>query len=204
MSENTQNITGLLPEALFELRCFTDLLGQTDKEEFLSRVRGMKTFNEQARAKPDVFSVTLATLHESPHACFIAMHWNPESDLVICEFELKDDIFNPQHPLPQEQVPAEPIEVVDSGPTERERLLSTTSRSKPLHAIKIARDTSRQVGSLELFQVLCEIQEQLALAIDLQNLLDIIVGLVHELTGFHRVMVSIIISRLSLLYCHLM
>jgi hypothetical protein len=90
--------------------------------------------------------------------------------------------------------------VIDGRPTERDRLLSTTNRSKPLRAVQIARESSRQVGSMELFQVLCEIQEQLALATDLQSLLDIIVGLVHELTGFHRVMVSINRSQLYVIF----
>jgi len=116
------------------------------------------------------------------------MHWIPESNLVICEFELKKDVFNPTHP-PDDGLPEKPIHIIDNEAPEKERILSTTSKSQPLHAVQVARETSRQIGSMELFHVLCEIQNQLASATTLESLLDIVVGLVYELTSFHRVMV---------------
>jgi light-regulated signal transduction histidine kinase (bacteriophytochrome) len=42
---------------------------------------------------------------------------------------------------------------------------------------------------MDLFQIQSEIQTQLSKATDLKVLLDIMVGLVYDLTGFHRVMV---------------
>ena len=42
---------------------------------------------------------------------------------------------------------------------------------------------------MQLFQVLCELQAQMALTTTISELLDVIVGLVYELTSFHRVMV---------------
>lgn len=42
---------------------------------------------------------------------------------------------------------------------------------------------------MDLFQILSEIQIQLETTTELSELLDKIVGLVYELTGFHRVMV---------------
>jgi hypothetical protein len=124
----------------------------------------------------------------APLSCYIAMHWSPDSDLVVCEFELMKDIFNPRHP-PDDGFPERPVEVVETQASEEERKLSTTSCSKPLHAVQVARETERQIGSMELFHVLCEIQNQLAAQTSLQALLDVIVGLVYELTSFHRVMV---------------
>jgi hypothetical protein len=188
VSENSQSVTGLQPEALFELRCFTDLLIQSDKKEFTTRFRGLKSRDRGLRTNPDVFSLSLTSLLGAPLACFIAMHLVDESNLVICEFELKKDVFNPRHP-PEDGLPEHPVQVIDSQATEEERLLSTKSKSKPLHAVQVARETSRQIGSMELFHVLCEIQNQLAAAVTLPEIMDIIVGLVYELTSFHRVMV---------------
>ncbi|KUJ23052.1 uncharacterized protein LY89DRAFT_165704 [Mollisia scopiformis] len=188
VSENAQSITGLLPEALFELRCVTDLLIKSDKKEFKSRVRSMREREQDSRTNPDVFSLSLTSLMGAPLSCYIAMHWSAESDLVICEFELMKDIFNPRHP-PDDGFPEDPVAVVETEATVEERMLSTTTKSKPLHAVQVARETERQIGSMELFHVLCEIQNQLAVQTNLQDLLDVIVGLVYELTSFHRVMV---------------
>jgi light-regulated signal transduction histidine kinase (bacteriophytochrome) len=189
VSENSCSITGLEPEALFELRCFTDLLIKSDKHEFLTRVRGLRNHQQDARTNPDVFSLSLTSLLGAPLACFIAMHWNWTANLIICEFELKKDVFNPRHP-PDEGLPSGgPIHIIENEALEAERKLSTTSRSTPLHAVQVARETSRQLGSMELFHVLCEIQNQLTAADSLPSLLDIIVGLVYELTSYHRVMV---------------
>jgi hypothetical protein len=104
------------------------------------------------------------------------MHWNEKANLIICEFELKTDVFNPRHP-PDDGLPANgPISIIDNETPEEERLMSTTSKSQPLHAVQVARETSRQIGSMELFHVLCEIQSQLAAAESLSSLLDIVVG----------------------------
>jgi hypothetical protein len=174
VSENVKSVTGVEPEALFEMRCFTDLLIQNDKKEFATNL--------------DVFSLSLTSLTGAPLECFIAMHWNAESNLVICEFELKRDVFNPRHP-PEDGLPDEPVNAIEGEASEEDRLRSKTSQSKPLHAVQVAREASRQIDSMELFHVLCEIQTQLASAATLPELLDITVGLVYELTSFHRVMV---------------
>ncbi|KAH7346416.1 PHY3, histidine kinase-group VIII protein [Rhexocercosporidium sp. MPI-PUGE-AT-0058] len=187
VSENSESITGLQPERLFDLRCFTDLLISSDKKEFLSRVRGLNNQQIGSIVNPDVFSLSLTSLRGAPLQCYIAMHYNLESDLVICEFELKRDIFNPQHP-PDTGLPDEPVQVTDNQPSEEEIRLSTTSMNKPLRAVQVARESGRQMGSMDLFHVLCEVQGQLASATSLPELLNIVVGLVYELTSFHRAM----------------
>ncbi|KAH7410851.1 PHY3, histidine kinase-group VIII protein [Cadophora sp. MPI-SDFR-AT-0126] len=187
VSENSQNITGLNPEQLFDLRCFTDLLVSDDKKEFLSRVRGLRNQPVSSNATLDVFSLSLTSLRGAPLQCYIAMHLNLESDLIICEFELKRDIFNPRHP-PEDGSPAQPAQVTDNEPSEEEMRLSTTAMHKPLRAVQVARETGRSIGSMELFHVLCEVQDQLSSATTLPELLDIVVGLVYELTSFHRAM----------------
>jgi hypothetical protein len=101
---------------------------------------------------------------------------------------LRKDVFNLRHP-PDDGLPDELVNVIEGEASEEDRLRSKTSQGKPLHAVQVAREVSRQIGSMELFHVQYEIQTQLATATTLPKLLDIIVGLVYELTRFHRVMV---------------
>ncbi|KAH8684610.1 GAF domain-like protein [Tricladium varicosporioides] len=184
VSENSRKITGLDPEALFELRCFTDILIQNDKREFTNRARGMKcwTREDDIRTNPDVFTISLTSLMGAPKPLFCAMHCNEGSDLIICEFEPKNDVFQSVALA----LPENPISVTDSQASAPEQIKPNMAKSKPL---RINRESGRQLGSMELFHILCEMQTQLAGATSLSALLDITVGLVYELTGFHRVMV---------------
>jgi light-regulated signal transduction histidine kinase (bacteriophytochrome) len=186
VSENSQIVTTFDPETLFNLRSFADLLIQSDKNEFVSRVKALRSDKE--RTNPDVFTLSLTSLVGSPKPLFCAMHLNNESNLIVCEFEPERDVFNPNHPS-HENLPSKPVHVADNHPTEDDLLRSTTSRSKPLYPVGVARERNRNLGSLELFQVLSEIQDQLGSATILSDLLDAVVGLVQELTSFHRVMV---------------
>lgn len=186
VSENSESITGLKPEALFELRCFTDILVQFDKREFVTRARSIRswTSEEDSRTNPDVFTISLTSLLGAPRPLFCAIHFNKGSDLIICEFEPKHDVFQSVDPgLPDEPVSA------TSNKVPEERKAQRTVQSKPL---RLNREPGRQLGSMELFHILCEIQAQMAAANTLSSLLNITVGLVHELTGFHRVMSKLI------------
>ena len=44
------------------------------------------------------------------------------------------------------------------------------------------------MGAMEIFNGMIQAQQQLASAKSVQNILDIVVGLISELTSFHRVM----------------
>lgn len=182
VSENSEAVTGLEPESLFNLRCFTDLLLQRDRLEFVSRVAALRTHKK--RTSPDVFSLSLSSLVGSPIPLFCAMHLVDETDLVIFEFELKNNVFNSGDDLPDE-----PVHIADSQPTDDDLFQSTTSKSRPLYAVSVARERNRHLGSMDVFQILSEIQHQLGTVDELSELLDIVVGLVRELTGFHRIMV---------------
>lgn len=184
VSENSKAVTGLDPEALFDLRCFTDILFHDDKMEFIQRARSIRTRmpEEPARTNPDVFTISLTSLLGAPKPVFCAIHCNAGSDLIICEFEPKNDVFQAIAPA----LPESPISMTDNQDAAPEILRPKLVKSKPL---RINRESGRQLGSMELFHILCEMQTQLAQATSLASLLDITVGLVYELTGFHRVMV---------------
>jgi hypothetical protein len=179
-------VISLEPEALFELRCLTDILTQADRKEFVTRARALYT--NTARSSPDVFTISLTSLLGAPIPLFCALHRSIESDLIICEFESAQRVIHPKQPQ-DGGIPSQPIHVIDSQATDAERLLSTTRRSNPLHALEIARSSSRQFTLMDLFQILSEVQDQLSASTELSNLFDVIVSLVQDLTGFHRVMV---------------
>jgi hypothetical protein len=187
VSDNSHSVVGIDPEALFDLRCFTDLLVSNDKNEFLIRSRALLS-NLSARDCPDVFQISLTSLRGAPTPLYCAMHFSAESDLIICEFELDQDFFNPTS-SPNGGFPEKPIQVMEHQATTAERLLSTTIRSTPLHALQMVRQGARPLAAMDLFQILSEIQAQLGATTELPELLDQIVGLVYELTCFHRVMV---------------
>jgi light-regulated signal transduction histidine kinase (bacteriophytochrome) len=189
VSENSESVTGLKPDALFELRCFTDLLTLKVRKEFLIRVHALPADGlKSSGSNPDVFAISLTSLKGAPISLYCAMHLEPESHLIICEFELEKDIIKSTS-RPDNSVPHEPIRILDHQATEPERLLSTTRKSKPLHTLEVARASSRPLVLLDLFQIQFEIQTQLSTLPNLSALLDVVVGLVHDLTGFHRVMV---------------
>jgi len=75
---------------------------------------------------------------------------------------------------------------------------STTSRSKPLRAPKRMQRSSRpdrfsraaqNVGTMDVFTVLSQVNEQLSKAFHLTQLLGVVVGIIQDLTQFHCVLV---------------
>ena len=90
------------------------------------------------------------------------------------------------------------------APSAEAIIKSTTSRSKPLKSLEKMRYFSRNstalehlsgsgagptsVGTMDVFTVLQEVNEQIGKAHDLVQLLDIVVGVIKDLTQFHRVM----------------
>lgn len=182
VSENAEDVTGLKPYALFELRCFTDILIRNDKKEFMKRARSIRSWtpDDDSRTNPDVFTISLTSLIGAPRPLFCAIHFNEGSDLVICEFEAKHDLFHSLSDFPDEPVSATNNKVPE------EELEKRTIKSKSL---RLDRDSNRQLGSMELFHILCEVQAQMSNSKSLDSLLDITVGLIHELTSFHRVMI---------------
>jgi hypothetical protein len=194
----------------------------------------------------------------------------PTRRLLVLEFELESDVFNPLYPVPptptvsrsddsspfsgsgtgngSNSTPTEHTErnysatssssastntpkasdsstdqastiATRTAPNEVEKpqdqewfpsadaiLQSTTSRSRPLRSLERMRRFSRigaslertvatsgrgsghGVGTMDVFAVLQEINEQLGKALDLLELLQIVVGVIKDLTQFHRVL----------------
>jgi light-regulated signal transduction histidine kinase (bacteriophytochrome)/DNA-binding NarL/FixJ family response regulator len=118
-----------------------------------------------------------------------ALHINERnSDLIILEFELEDDTLYPLVPS-ENLTPDLPEDTLDSNPTAEEYADSTQNMSRPLRVLRRARKRKGEAAAMEVFNILSQVQEQLASAPTLEKFLKVLVGVVKELTGFHRVMV---------------
>nr|DAZ85349.1 TPA_exp: phytochrome-3 [Monilinia laxa] len=183
-SENCQRIIGHGPEDLFQLSCFTQLLSPMYKSDFKTRIEARKLWHqkEKLKAYPDIFTMMLESTPHVPMYC--ALHFREDAGLFIFEFEAKNDLLTD---IPPEisSLPGESVNVIDNQATEEERIVSTTKYSEPFRTIQ---RTKNRLGEMEIFHLGCEVQEQLNSATSIASLLDVVVGLVFDLTGFHRVM----------------
>ncbi|KAL8940196.1 MAG: hypothetical protein Q9216_002947 [Gyalolechia sp. 2 TL-2023] len=191
VSENSKKIIGYTPKQLFELDSFCDILTEDQADNLLDHIDFIRDDDaDPATNGPEVFTIAI----RSPKSrrslkLWCAMHINPVNrDLVICEFELEDDPINPLIPH-GEGTPDLPEDTLDSNPTQEELAESTVNSSKPLRVLRTARKRKGEAAAMEVFNIMSQVQEQLANAPNLDSFLKILVGVVKELTGFHRVMI---------------
>ncbi|KAL8860621.1 MAG: hypothetical protein Q9178_002974 [Gyalolechia marmorata] len=191
VSENSKKIIGYSPKQLFELDSFCDILTEDQADNLLDHIDFIRDEDsDPATNGPDVFTMAIRPPHSRrSHKLWCAMHVNEANrDLVICEFELEDDLINPL--IPQgEGTPDLPEDTLNSVPTEQELAESTVNMSKPLRVLRTARKRKGEAAAMEVFNIMSQVQEQLANAPSLDIFLKILVGVVKELTGFHRVMI---------------
>ncbi|KAK6351286.1 Light-sensor Protein kinase [Orbilia javanica] len=189
-SENTATIIGYPPRTLFALPSFTRILSDEQAENLLDHIDFTREgVDDLTQNGPEVFPIIVTGRDALQIKLWCATHIaSHDPTLIICEFELEDDQIFPIAAGDDEQPP--PAEnTIDSDPTEEELLESTTSLSKPLRVLRHARRRRGEAAAMEVFNILSQIQEQLASAPDLTKFLKVLVGVVKELTGFHRVMV---------------
>ncbi|KAI1502102.1 hsp90-like protein [Biscogniauxia marginata] len=189
VSENSKQIIGFSPQELFRLESFTEILTEEQAENLLDHIDFIRDDEtDPATNGPDVFSISMKAPKGKPIKLWCAIHINnSHPDLVICEFELEDDHQNPLRP-PNEQIPEEPEDTLYQKPTAEEFHESTEISSKPLRVLRSARKRRGEAGAMQVFDMMSQVQEQLSSAPNLERFLKILVGIVKELTGFHRVM----------------
>ncbi|KAH7381275.1 hypothetical protein DE146DRAFT_624212 [Phaeosphaeria sp. MPI-PUGE-AT-0046c] len=191
VSENSKRIIGYSPKELFALDSFTDILSDEQADNLLDHIDFIKDEDSDVISNgPEVFTLGVkvpgVTRTRKLWCAMHVAHANP--GLVICEFELEDD---PQYPLvpPNDMTPELPEDTLSSNPTEEELLESTEIKSKPLRVLRSARKRKGEAAAMEVFNIMSQVQEQLAAAPNLDRFLKVLVGVVKELTGFHRVMI---------------
>ncbi|GAB7366462.1 hypothetical protein MBLNU230_g8257t1 [Neophaeotheca triangularis] len=190
VSENSKRITGYTPKQLFALESFTDILSEEQAENMLDHVDFIRDEEADVTTNgPEVFTMSIRSPSRRNQKLWCAMHINDaHPHLVICEFELEDDPVNPLVPS-NDETPEPPEDTLNSQPTEEEYVESTHNSSKPLRVLRSARKRKGEAAAMEVFNIMSQVQEQLAAAPTLDHFLKILVGVVKELTGFHRVMI---------------
>ena len=190
VSENSKRIIGYTPKQLFALESFTDILSEEQTDNLLDHVDFIRGEDvDPATNGPEVFTLAIRSPARKMHKMWCAMHSNEHNrELIICEFELEDDPINPLVP-PGEGTPEPPEDTLQSEPTPEEFAESTVNASKPLRVLRSARKRKGEAAAMEVFNIMSQVQEQLASASTLDAFLKTLVGVVKELTGFHRVMV---------------
>ncbi|KAL8715789.1 MAG: hypothetical protein Q9220_000456 [cf. Caloplaca sp. 1 TL-2023] len=191
VSENSEKIIGFTPRQLFELDSFCDALSDEQADNLLDHVDFIRDEDaDPATNGPEVFTLSIRSPITRRHQkLWCAMHINESNrDLIICEFELEDDPINPLVPH-GEGTPDLPEDTLEGNPTEEEFAESTVNLSKPLRVLRTARRKKGEAAAMEVFNIMSQVQEQLASAPNLEVFLKILVGVVKELIGFHRVMV---------------
>ncbi|WDK22370.1 hsp90-like protein [Colletotrichum graminicola] len=189
-SENTGMLIGYSPQHLFRLGNFLDILSEEQQDNLLDHIDFIRDEDaDPAVNGPEVFSISVRPPKKKSVKLWCAIHINPaHPDLVICEFEVDDDRRFPLRP-PDEPTPMTPEDTLQSNPTAEELAESTAILSKPLRVLRSARKRRGDAGAMQVFDIMSQVQEQLAGASNLEGFLKILVGIVKELTGFHRVMI---------------
>ena len=191
VSENSKKLIGYTPKQLFALESFCDILSEEQTDNLLDHVDFIKDEDmDPATNGPEVFTLAIRSPSRKLQKMWCAMHINESNrDLIICEFEMEDDPINPLVPHGDEGTPEPPEDTLNSDPTPEEYADSTTNASKPLRVLRSARKRKGEAAAMEVFNIMSQVQEQLANATSLDGFLKILVGVVKELTGFHRVMI---------------
>jgi hypothetical protein len=191
-SENSSKLLQYSPAQLFALDSFFDLLETEVCEDITARITNAlsPTGEDVEETHLDVFQMAITSPQGVQIPLWCAIHISKGTkDLVICEFE---DYSNPFQLGPVQSInslPEAPIHTLDNELLPDELLKSTTSGSTPLRVLRTARRRKQKiVSSMDIFNAMTQSQEQLAAATSVQSVLDIVVGLISELTKFHRVM----------------
>ncbi|KAJ4349633.1 uncharacterized protein N0V89_008249 [Didymosphaeria variabile] len=191
VSENSKRILGRSPRELFALESFTDIFSEEQADNLLDHIDFIKEEDAEVQTNgPEVFtlSIKLPNARRS-RKLWCAIHINDSNPgLITCEFELEDDDIYPLVPS-NEMTPELPEDTLQGKPTAEEYQESTEIGSRPLRVLRSARKRKGEAAAMEVFNIMSQVQEQLAAAPDLEKFLKVLVGVVKELTGFHRVMI---------------
>ena len=191
VSENSRDIIGYSPEQLFMLDNFLDILTDEQADNLLDHLDFIRDEDaaDPAVNGPEVFMLSIRSPRRRTQKLWCAMHIIPsDKELIICEFELEDDPVNPLV-SPGQETPEPPEDTLSSEPTAEELAESTVNMSKPLRVLRSARRKRGETAAMEVFNIMSQVQEQLASAQNLDIFLKVLIGVVKELTGFHRVMI---------------
>jgi light-regulated signal transduction histidine kinase (bacteriophytochrome) len=191
VSENSAKIIGYSPQQLFKLDNFLDIFTEEQADNLLDHLDFIRDDEaaDVVQNGPEVFMISVRPPQHRTRKLWCGMHIAPsDKDLVVCEFELEDDQANPLVPAEEPHSEA-PEDTLGSNPTAEEFAESTVNASKPLRVLRSARKKRGEAAAMEVFNIMSQVQEQMANAPNLQVFLKVLIGVVKELSGFHRVMI---------------
>ncbi|KAK5946189.1 hypothetical protein PMZ80_000330 [Knufia obscura] len=191
VSENSGRIIGYTPQQLFKLDNFLDVFSDEQADNLLDHLDFIRDEDaaDVVSNGPEVFMISIRPPQHRTRKMWCAMHLCAmDKETVICEFELEDDAANPLVPA-DEVTPEQAEDTLGSAPTAEEFAESTVNISKPLRVLRSARKKRGEAAAMEVFNIMSQVQEQLANAPSLPVFLKVLIGVVKELTGFHRVMI---------------
>ncbi|KAF2467268.1 phytochrome-like protein [Lindgomyces ingoldianus] len=189
VSENSEAICKYTPGEIFGLDNFLFVFPAHQRLIFQSYARSViNSFkNTSQSAEPKVFSISFMDPGGYIVPAWCAMHFvGGQHNLLICEFELEESCCINQ--TLEDDLPSTPYNTLGSDPGEATS--SFLKKSEPLNITVHTIDMFQGEGrTMEVVSVMSHIQQQLSSKNDIQDLLDTIVGLIQELTGYHRCMV---------------
>jgi hypothetical protein len=191
-SENSRSVLGYGVEQLFALPSFLDVLQHETRQEMIEHINYLFHGSDELREETqlDVFRMVIGFPYEPDIEVWCAMHVAPNAEgLLICEFEKYSDTFYSKDILSAKKLPAmTPIQTSHDLSAEDFKK-STTSASKPLPVLEIARKRDdAHFSSLDIFKAMTQAQKQISACTSLSTVYDVVVGIIAELTNFHRVM----------------
>ncbi|TFB06638.1 Phytochrome-like protein [Trichoderma ghanense] len=191
VSENSKRLLGYTPQQLFRLESFLNILTDEQQDNLLDHIDFIRDEDADPAANgPEVFGLSIRGKKDRKSVkLWCAMHINAaHPDMIICEFEKDDDQEFPLRP-PEEKSEPTAADTLNGNPTLEQIEESTEILSKPLRILRSARKRRGDQGAMQVFDIMSQVQEQLSSAPDLDIFLKVLIGIVKELTGFHRIMI---------------
>lgn len=189
VSENCESICKYSPRFLLQLDNFLRVFPVHQRLVFESRSRSViNRYKKTSKSsEPNIFSISFMDPDGSIVPCWCAMHFlGGNHNLLICEFELEMNLDTDQDLLGD--LPSTPYNSLDSDPMDA--AASFVSQTEPLDIAEDAVDAFEGEGkTMEVFSVMSQIQERLSRSAGILELLDAIVAVTRQLTGFDRCMI---------------
>ncbi|KAK6401287.1 hypothetical protein LTR81_023548 [Elasticomyces elasticus] len=182
VSENSKRLIGYTPKELFQLDSFTDILSEEQTDNLLDHVDFIRDDDAGVTVDgPEVFTMSIISpQRKNARSGVLCIFTSLNLTSLFASSSLKT--INDSTPEPAE-------DTLGASPSEEEFEESTRNSSKPLRVLRSARKRKGEGAAMEVFSIMAQVQEQLAAAQNLDEFLKVLVGVVKELTGFHRVMI---------------
>ncbi|OQV11121.1 Response regulator receiver domain-containing protein isoform 1 [Cladophialophora immunda] len=189
VSENSHALCRYSPEDIFALASFCSIFPEEKRPAFAHQARIIRSqfLLAPKSTEPKVFPIPFMDPLGGLIPCWCAIHCaGIDQSVLICEFE---PLIYPRITMmtPLSDIES-PLENQEDDPMDAAEIQGTTLRS--LHLSSGIDDLFNGGGrATEILSIISQIQQRFSAAIVVQDLLNILVGVMQELTKFDRCMV---------------